>query len=50
MIGRWLHCRATGTLPITDPQMTRFNISLQEGVEMVLWALAHAPAPGTGPR
>jgi UDP-N-acetylglucosamine 4,6-dehydratase (inverting) len=34
--------RASGTLPITDPQMTRFNISLQEGVEMVLWALANA--------
>ncbi|WP_448525382.1 UDP-N-acetylglucosamine 4,6-dehydratase (inverting) [Parathermosynechococcus lividus] len=31
-----------GCLPITDPTMTRFNISLQEGVEMVLWALAHA--------
>jgi UDP-N-acetylglucosamine 4,6-dehydratase/5-epimerase len=32
----------TGTLPITDPAMTRFNISLQEGVDMVLWALEHA--------
>lgn len=29
----------TGILPITDPAMTRFNISLKEGVEMVLWAL-----------
>lgn len=34
--------RATGELPITDPSMTRFNISLDEGVEMVLWALEHA--------
>lgn len=34
--------RKGGTLPITDPQMTRFNISLQEGVDMVLWALEHA--------
>ncbi len=34
--------RKEGTLPITDPQMTRFNISLQEGVDMVLWALEHA--------
>jgi UDP-N-acetylglucosamine 4,6-dehydratase/5-epimerase len=34
--------RATGTLPITDPTMTRFNISLQEGVDMVLWSLANA--------
>lgn len=31
-----------GVLPITDPEMTRFNISLQEGVEMVLWALENA--------
>lgn len=32
----------TGVLPITDPAMTRFNISLQDGVDMVLWALEHA--------
>ena len=31
-----------GVLPITDPAMTRFNISLREGVEMVLWALGNA--------
>ena len=31
-----------GLLPITDPAMTRFNISLREGVEMVLWALENA--------
>jgi len=31
-----------GVLPITDPTMTRFNISLSEGVSMVLWALEHA--------
>ena len=29
----------TGLLPITHPEMTRFNITLNEGVEMVLWAL-----------
>jgi UDP-N-acetylglucosamine 4,6-dehydratase len=28
-----------GVLPITDPNMTRFNISLQGGVDMVLHAL-----------
>ena len=28
----------SGILPITDPSMTRFNISLKEGVKMVLWA------------
>jgi UDP-N-acetylglucosamine 4,6-dehydratase len=32
----------SGVLPITDPAMTRFNISLREGVEMVLWALENA--------
>ena len=31
-----------GVLPITDPAMTRFNISLAEGVAMVLWTLEHA--------
>lgn len=34
--------RNSGELPITDPAMTRFNISLREGVDMVLWALEHA--------
>src|SRR3990167_280866 len=34
--------RKTGVLPITDPAMTRFNISLQDGVDMVLWALERA--------
>lgn len=29
----------TGVIPITDPAMTRFNISLQEGAEMVLHAV-----------
>jgi UDP-N-acetylglucosamine 4,6-dehydratase (inverting) len=31
-----------GALPITDPTMTRFSITLREGVDMVLWALEHA--------
>lgn len=34
--------RESGVLPITDPAMTRFNISLQEGVDMVLWSLENA--------
>jgi len=38
----FLEKRKTGVLPITDPAMTRFNISLQEGVEMVLWAMKNA--------
>ena len=32
----------TGVLPITDSSMTRFNISLKEGVDMVLWSLQNA--------
>ena len=32
----------TGVLPITDPAMTRFNISLSEGVAMVLWTLENS--------
>ena len=31
-----------GVLPITDPSMTRFNICLSEGVDMVLWSLENA--------
>ena len=34
--------RASGFFPITDPAMTRFNISLDEGVQMVMWALDNA--------
>ncbi|MDJ0978394.1 MAG: UDP-N-acetylglucosamine 4,6-dehydratase (inverting) [Erythrobacter sp.] len=34
--------REEGVLPITDPRMTRFNISLQDGVEMVLWSIENA--------
>ncbi len=38
----FLERRESGVLPITSAEMTRFNISLQEGVDMVLWALEHA--------
>ena len=38
----FLEKRKTGVLPITDPNMTRFNITLQDGVDMVLWALDNA--------
>ncbi len=38
----FLDKRKDGVLPITHPDMTRFNISLEEGVEMVLYALEHA--------
>lgn len=32
----------SGSLPITDANMTRFNITLEEGVNMVLYALENA--------
>ena len=32
----FLNRKKTGTLPITDPQMTRFNITLQQGVDFVI--------------
>ncbi|WP_020401533.1 UDP-N-acetylglucosamine 4,6-dehydratase (inverting) [Gracilimonas tropica] len=38
----FLNKRKEGVLPITDPNMTRFNISLQGGVNMVMHALEHA--------
>lgn len=31
-----------GVLPITHPEMTRFSITLEEGVQMVLWAIENA--------
>jgi UDP-N-acetylglucosamine 4,6-dehydratase len=34
--------RASGVLPLTEPTMTRFNISLADGVKMVLHALEHS--------
>ena len=34
--------REEGKLPITDVAMTRFNISLQGGVEMIMYAIQHA--------
>jgi len=38
----FLEKRSSGVLPITDPAMTRFNINLQDGVDMVLWSLENA--------
>lgn len=42
VIPYFLEKRRAGVLPITDPAMTRFNISLEDGVEMVIWALENA--------
>jgi UDP-N-acetylglucosamine 4,6-dehydratase len=38
----FLDRRKTGVLPITDTAMTRFNITLEEGVELVQYALDRA--------
>ncbi|GAA0193046.1 UDP-N-acetylglucosamine 4,6-dehydratase (inverting) [Fulvivirga kasyanovii] len=38
----FLEKRHSGELPITDEQMTRFNISLEEGVNLVLYAIENA--------
>jgi UDP-N-acetylglucosamine 4,6-dehydratase/5-epimerase len=38
----FLEKRKSGVLPITDVNMTRFNISLEEGVDLVLHAYEHA--------
>jgi UDP-N-acetylglucosamine 4,6-dehydratase len=42
VIPHFLGCASSGILPITNPEMTRFNITLSEGVSMVLWALNNA--------
>jgi len=38
----FLSMRKSGVLPIMDPRMTRFNISLQQGVDLVLWSIDNA--------
>lgn len=38
----FLEKRKSGVLPITHEDMTRFNISLEEGVDLVLYAYEHA--------
>ena len=38
----FINKKANGVIPITDPDMTRFNISLDDGVKMVLHALENS--------
>ena len=38
----FLQKRPEGVLPITDPEMTRFNITLEESIEIVCWAIENA--------
>lgn len=42
VIPYFMNCRDSGVLPITDASMTRFNISLTDGVKMVIWALKNS--------
>ena len=37
----FLKQREKGVIPITDTRMTRFNISLEEGVDLVMHAMTH---------
>ncbi len=37
----FLSKRSEGVIPITHPEMTRFNISLQAGVDMVMYSIAN---------
>ena len=36
VVPHFLKCKKNGILPITDPEMTRFNITLDEGVNFVI--------------
>ena len=38
----FLREKENGVLPITDPRMTRFNITTDDSTDMILWALEHA--------
>lgn len=38
----FLSQRSSGVFPITHPEMTRFNITLEEGVNMVIWSIENA--------
>ena len=42
VIPLFIRKKKEGVLPITNPQMTRFNISIEDGVDMVLHALENA--------
>lgn len=38
----FMNKKSSGVLPITHKDMTRFNISLEDGVDMVMWAIENA--------
>jgi len=41
VIPYFLKMRSGKVIPITDTRMTRFNITLEEGINLVLYAMAH---------
>jgi len=41
VIPHFLDQAKQGVLPITDKEMTRFNITLRDGVDLVLWTMKH---------
>jgi FlaA1/EpsC-like NDP-sugar epimerase len=42
VLQQFLKQKKHGVLTVTDAEMTRFNISLKESVEMVLWSLVNS--------
>lgn len=42
VIPYFLSLRNSSSIPVTHPEMTRFNISLEEGVNLVLYAIEHS--------
>ena len=42
VIPYFMNNRSKKVLPITDPTMTRFNITLNQGADLVLWALENS--------
>ena len=44
VVPSFLSCAKSGVLPITHREMTRFNITLKEGVDLVLHVIEHAEA------
>jgi len=42
VVPHFLEQRKSGLLPITNEEMTRFSITLEEGVNLVLYAIEHA--------
>ena len=42
VIPYFLQKKKEGIIPITDPKMTRFNISIEDGVKLVLFALKNS--------